>query len=80
MSQRTRSIPWIEGRILEVLGKIKQGKDPSLLALSAMALKFETRSHDEQNNFDHALFNLVRAGEVIQFKDERGFASYKLAA
>ncbi len=80
MSQRIRTIDWIEGRILVVLGKVKQGKEPSLLALSAMSLKFEMRSHEEQDNFDHALFNLVRDGEVIQFKDERGFASYKLAA
>ena len=80
MSKRVRSVDWIEGRILGILSKIKQGKELSLLALSAMAMRFEVRNHEEQNNFDYALFNLVHSGSVIQIKDENGFTSYKLAA
>lgn len=80
MSQRIRATEWIEGRILGILSKVKQGKEPSLLALSAMSLKFEMRSHEEQHNFDLALYNLIHSGLVTQFKDENGFSVYKLAA
>lgn len=80
MSQRTRSISWMEGRIVEVLSKVKQDKYPSSVALSAMSLKFEMRNPQEQDNFDYALFNLVRDGSVIPFQDENGFKCFKLAA
>ena len=80
MSCRTRSVGWMEGRIVEVLAKVRQEKYPTSLALSAISLKYETRNLDEQHNFDYALFNLIRAGSVIQIKDENGFTSYKLAA
>lgn len=80
MSQRTRSVEWIEGRITSVLAKVKAGKHPTTMALSAMTLNFEMRNLEEQHNFDLALFNLIREGSVIQFRDEKGFASYKLAA
>lgn len=80
MSQRTRSVEWCEGRIMFVLSHVKQGKEPSLLALAAMTMRYEVRSIEEQHNFDFALFNLVRSGEIIQLKDEKGFKCYKLAA
>lgn len=80
MSNRTRTTEWIEGRILSVLSRVKKGKEPCLLSLSAMTMKYEVRSHEEQDNFDYALFNLVHSGSVIQFRDEDGFRCYKSAA
>jgi hypothetical protein len=80
MSRRTRSVEWIEGRIMAVLSNVRQGKYPTSLVLSAMSLKFEMRSHIEQDNFDYALFNLIRAGSIIPFQDENGFKCFKLAA
>lgn len=65
---------------MSVLSHVKQEKEPSILALLGITMRFEVRSIEEQDNFDHALFNLIRAGSVIQFKDENGFTSYKLAA
>jgi len=76
---RTRTVDWIEGRILEVLGKVKSNNFPISLALSAMAMKYEIRSIQEQHNFDTALMNLLRSGFVVQDKDEKGFQVYKLA-
>jgi len=80
MSQRTRTVSWIEGRILEVLGKVKQGKYPTPLALSAMSMKFEIRSHDEQVNYDLALLNLLKKGLIKEDRDEKGFEVLRLAA
>jgi len=80
MSQRTRTISWIEGRILEVLGKAKQGKYPIPLALSAMSMKYEIRSLEEQHNYDQALYGLLKKGVIVQTKDEKGFTVLKLAA
>lgn len=80
MSQRTRTISWIEGRIIEVLSKSKPNNLPCPLALSAMALKFELRSIDEQHNYDYALYNLLKKGIVVKTQDEKGFEVLKLAA
>jgi hypothetical protein len=80
MSQRTRTVSWIEGRILDVLGKVKQGKYPIPLALSAMSMKYEIRNLEEQHNYDMALFNLLKKGVIIQIQDEKGFEVLKLAA
>lgn len=79
MSKRTRSTSWIEGRIIEVLGKTKPGKNPCSLALSSMALNFEVRNIDEQHNYDFALMNLLRNRLVIEDRDEKCFKIYKLA-
>ena len=57
---RTRTVSWIEGRILEVLGKVKRNNYPTSLALSAMAMNFEVRNLLEQENFDAALFYLCK--------------------
>jgi hypothetical protein len=80
MSQRTRSVSWCEGRILEVLAKSKPNNLPCPLALSAMAMKFEIRDLQEQHNYDIALFNLLKKGVIIQIQDEKGFDVLKLAA
>ena len=80
MSQRTRTVQFIEGRILDVLGRTKKGKEPTSLALCAMAMKYEIRSIEEQHNYDLALYNLLKSGEVIQTPDEKGFVILKLAA
>lgn len=80
MSQRTRTISWIEGRILSVLSKSNPQNLPTSLALSAMALKFELRSIDEQHNYDQALYNLLRKKVIVQTQDEKGFQVLKLVA
>lgn len=80
MSQRTRTISWIEGRILSVLSKSNPKNLPTSLALSAMALKFELRSIDEQHNYDQALYNLLRKKVIVQTHDEKGFQVLKLVA
>jgi hypothetical protein len=77
---RTRTVSWIEGRILEVLGKVKGNNYPIPLALSAMAMGYEIRSLEEQGNYDLALLNVLRGGLVIECRDEKGFQVYKLAA
>jgi len=76
---RTRTVRWIEGRILEVLGKVKKNNFPIPLALSAMAMNYEIRSIEEQGNYDLALLNVIRRGLVIEDRDEKGFQVYKLA-
>ncbi len=80
MSRRTRSVSWMEGRIVEVLSMVRQGKYPTSIALSGMSLNYEMRNLEEQHNFDLALYNLIHSGLVTQFNDEHGFISYKLAA
>ena len=60
MSKRARSVDYIEGRILDVLGKSSPDKYPTYLALSSMALKYEVRNIDEQHNYDYALYNLLK--------------------
>lgn len=75
---RTRTVSWCEGRILETLGKAK--KNPISLALCAMALNFEVRNHQEQQNYDLALYNLLKKGIVKEDCDEKGFKVFKLAA
>jgi len=80
MSQRTRSVQWCENRILSVLSKTPEGKEPILLALSAMSMKYEIRNLEEQHNFDLGFFNLLRRKLIVQVKDEQGFEVLKLAA
>jgi hypothetical protein len=79
MSQRTRSVQWCEGRILDVLGRVKQKNYPIPLALSAMAMRFEIRNLTEQANYDIAFHNLLRQGLVVQDHDEKGFSVVKMA-
>ena len=80
MSKRTRSVENIEGRILNVLCRVQQNKYPTNLSLSAMAMKYEVRSIEEQHNFDFALYNLIKQGLVVQEQDEDGFKVFRLAA
>lgn len=79
MSQRIRSVSWIEGRILEVLSKAKPNNLSSPLALSAMVMKFEIRNLEEQHNYDLALYNLLQKKLIVQARDERGFQVIKAA-
>lgn len=80
MSQRTRTVQYIEGRILNVLARTTKGKEPTSLALCAMAMKYELRSLEEQHNYDLALYNLLRKKVIVQTQDEKGFRVLKLAA
>jgi hypothetical protein len=79
MSQRTRTVQWCEGRILEILGRVKHDKYPTPLALSAMSMN-EIRNHDEQANYDLALLNLLKSGLIKEDYDEKGFKILKLVA
>jgi hypothetical protein len=80
MSKRTRSVEWVEGRIVEILAKSKPTNLPTSLALCSMVMKFEVRSIEEQHNFDMALYNLIKRGMIVQAQDERGFQILKLVA
>ena len=63
MSKRTRTISWIEGKIISELSK-RQGNS-SYLALSSCVLK-NVRNIDEQHNLDIALNNLISRKDIIQ--------------
>jgi len=76
MSQRTRTIKYIEGKIIRELSK---RQITTYLALSACVLR-NVRSIDEQHNLDIALTNLFSKQEITKEKDHDGFIVYKLAA
>ena len=75
MSRRTRTISWMEGRILAELSK--RQAITTYLALSALVLK-NVRSIEEQHNMDIALTILLTKKEII--KDDDGFTIFKLVA
>jgi len=68
MSKRTRTIQWLEGRILETLAKIQEIQTHDL------------RSAEEQHNFDIALQLLICKKEITKEKDDEGITVYKLVA
>ena len=77
MSIRTRSIQWIENRIIKALAN--RHTITTYLALSSVVLQ-NVRSITEQHNLDIALTNLLSHKEIIQTKDQDGFIIFKLAA
>lgn len=76
MANRTRSIQWCKGKIVEVLSKTDIA---TYLAVSALVLK-NIRSIEEQHNLDIALALLLSKREIKQEKDPDGFTVFKLAA
>ena len=77
MSQKTRTVKWIEGKIIEILSKRCQ--ITTYLALSSCVLE-NVRSIEEQHNLDIAVAHLLSRRQIIQEKDPNGFTTYQLAA
>lgn len=76
MSQRTRTIGWCQGKILEVL--CRKNSILSYLALSACVLR-DVRSLEEQHNLDIALAHLISQKKILK-QVENGDTGYKLVA
>ncbi len=77
MSNKARTVSWIEGRIIRELS-VRQ-IITTYIALSACVLR-DVRSIDEQHNLDIALQHLLSDRQITKEKDEDGFTVYKLAA
>ena len=75
MSHRTRSISWIEGKILSELSK---RQEIPYLSLSAMVLR-NIRTIDEEHNIDIAIINLLSRRQISKSKNY-GIITYKLCA
>ncbi len=76
MSQKTRTIQWIEGKIIEILSKRCQ--ITTYLALSSCVLH-NVRNIEEQHNLDIAVAHLLSRKQIIQEKDQDGFTTYQAA-
>ncbi len=76
MSQKTRTIQWIEGKIIEILSKRCQ--ITTYLALSSCVLQ-NVRSIEEQHNLDIAVQNLISRKLILVQKDQDGFTTYQAA-
>ncbi len=77
MGQKTRTVQWIEGKIIEILSKRCQ--ITTYLALSSCVLE-NVRSIEEQHNLDVAVALLLSKKQIIREKDNDGFTVYRLAA
>ncbi len=76
MSQKTRTVQWIEGKIIEILSKRCQ--ITTYLALSSCVLQ-NVRSIEEQHHLDIAVAHLLSRRQIIQGKDQDGFTTYQAA-
>ena len=77
MAERTRTIKWIESKILKELSW--RPAITTSLALSAIVLE-NVRNLEEDHNLDIAVQNL-KSRKLIQVqKDKDGFTIYQLAA
>jgi hypothetical protein len=77
MSSRTRTIRWIEGKIVEILMKRKE--ITTYLAMSACVLE-NVRSIEEQHNLDIALAHLLSNRQITKEQDQDGFTIFRMAA
>jgi hypothetical protein len=77
MSMRTRTVSWMEGKIIKVLSS--KCRISTYLALSACVL-VNVRSIEEQQNLDIAVAHLISKKQITQVKDQDGFTVYSLAA
>jgi len=77
MSRRTRSISWMENKVVEMLSKTCA--ITTYLALSAVVLE-NVRNLDEQHHLDIAVAQLISRRQIKQEKDQDGFTIYKLVA
>lgn len=77
MSKKSRSVKWIETRILKEL--TKRSIITTSLSLSAIVLR-EVRSLEEDQNLDVAV-QMLKSKKLIKVeKDSDGFTTYSLAA
>ncbi len=76
MGQKTRTIKWIEGKIIEILSKRCQ--ITTYLSLSSCVLE-NVRSIEEQHHLDIAVAHLLSRRQIIQEKDHDGFTTYQAA-
>ncbi len=76
MSQKTRTIQWIEGKIIEILSK--RCHITTYLALSSCVLQ-NVRSIEEQHHLDIAVALLLSKKQIIREKDKDGFTTYQAA-
>ena len=74
---RTRTVNWMENKVVEMLSKTCA--ITTYLALSACVLQ-NIRSIEEQHNLDIAVAYLLSKRQITQSKDQDGFTIYKLAA
>ncbi len=77
MAERTRTVKWIETRILKELAK--RPTITTSLALSAIVLR-NVRSIQEDQNLDIAVQILKSKRLISVSKDQDGFTTYQLAA
>lgn len=77
MSKKTRTISWMEGKVLEVLSKKRV--ITTYLALTSCVLR-NVRSIDEQHNLDIAVARLLSRKEIIKENDCDGFTVFKFVA
>ena len=75
MSKRTRTIEWIEGKIISVLS---QRQEIPYLSLSTIIFR-SVRNIEEEHNMDIALINLLSKRQISKFKSD-GIITYKLVA
>ena len=76
MSRRCRTVKWMEGRIINELGR---KSITTYLAMSSLVLK-DVRSIEEQHNLDIAIINLISQGVIKRYKDNDGYTVFSLAA
>ncbi len=76
MAERTRTIKWIETRILKELAK--RSTITTSLALSAIVLR-NVRSLEEDQNLDLAVQLLKSKRLILVQKDDDGFTTYQAA-
>ena len=77
MSKRTKTVSWMEGKIIKVLNKKRIVS--TYLALSACVLE-NVRSIEEQQNLDIAVAYLLSKKQIVRERDNDGFTVYRLAA
>ena len=65
MSRRTRSVEWIEGRIMAVLFKYCQGEYYPYPVFFSTFFQIQIRGHIRQDHFSYAFFYLIQAGLIF---------------
>ena len=74
MSRRTKTINWLEGRIIRELSKRQE------IPSSLSSVIRDSTSIFEQHNFDIAIINLLSKRQIIKSRNNDGMTIYKLVA
>jgi len=77
MSKRTRTVEYIESKIIKELSKKQAITTP--LALTSSVLR-NIRSLEEDHNLDIAITNLLSKKLITKEKDKDGFIAFRLVA